>query len=393
MSKPLRIAIVAHSLNHNNIGRVYPFLRAFAGSSSVSLILIGWDATGTLFPLLDGLPWPIIRLSGPATGAAAESALTDAVRGCAIIHCFKNRPHLRTALAVARRQNIPLVLDLDDWELGLYLEGVTRWPRWRQALWGYSIARRIDEGLALEQVARSAPAALLVNSRALQAHFGGTIAYTAADADNFDPARAGGLAFREAHGLAAGVPLIGFLGTPHPHKGIDDLLAAFALLRRMRPDTELLFVGVPAHNSYRAALSALPGVHAIDYIPAADYAGAYAACDLIAIPQRAVTEGIMQTPAKLILALAGGRPIVATRVGDMPSILGDAGVLVPPEDARALGAAMAAVLDDPARRRALGAAARKRFLGHFTLPHLHDQVLAIYEQVAAGARFDGDMST
>lgn len=381
MTQPLHVAIVAHSLNHNNMGRVYPFLRAFVGWPDVKLSLVGWDASGTLFPLLEGLPWPIARLRGPATGPAAEQALEQAVQGCDVVHCFKNQPHLRTALAVAHKRDIPLVLDLDDWELGLYLEGVARWPRWRQALSGLPVARRIDDALELETLARSAPAALLVNSRALQAHFGGEIAYTAADAAAFDPAHAEGVAFRRAYGLPPDALVVGFLGTPHPHKGVGELLAGFTSLRPSIPKLLLLFAGVPAHNSYRDLLQHTAGVTALDYLSAGDYPDAYAACDLIAIPQRAVTEGIMQTPAKLILAMAAGRPIVATTVGDMPAILGDAGVLVPPQDTGALRAAIAGLLVDSARRNALGAAARQRFLEHYTLSQLHDQVLAIYRRV------------
>ena len=386
MTEPLHVAIVTHSLNHNNIGRVYPFLRAFVGSADVRLTLVGWDPTGRLFPLLDDLPWPIARLRGAATGPAAEQALDAALDGCSIIHCFKNQPHLRTALAVARTRGIPLVLDLDDWELGLYLEGVARWPRWRQALWGLPVARHIDDALELETLARTAPAALLVNSGALQAHFGGEIAYTTADAAAFDPVLADGSAFRRAHGLPPDASVIGFLGTPHPHKGVDELLAAFAGLRSSDPDLRLLFAGVPAHNAYRERLRQTPGVTAIDYLHAADYPAAYAACDLIAIPQRAVTEGIMQTPAKLILAMAAGRPIVATTVGDIPAILGQAGVLVPPQDIGALGTAIAGLLGDPDRREALGAAARQRFLERFTLAHLRDQMLRIYRRVVASTQ-------
>ncbi|HEY1015263.1 MAG TPA: glycosyltransferase, partial [Herpetosiphonaceae bacterium] len=282
MSRPLRIAMVAHTLNHNNIGRVYPFLQAFAGSALVEPTLIGWDETGELFPLLRDAPCPVVRLSGPATGPAAVRQLQAAFSGADVVHCFKNRSHFRSALAAAAPRRLPLVLDLDDWELGLYLEGASRWPRWRQWLWGGPMARRIGEALELERLARTAPAALLVNSGALKAHFGGEIVYTSADAAQFDPALSEGAGFRAAHGLPAAAPVIGFLGTPHPHKGIDELLAAFAAVRAATPATRLLFVGVPAHNPYRARLLAAEGVSVVDYIAAGDYPAAYAACDVLA---------------------------------------------------------------------------------------------------------------
>lgn len=372
--------MVVHSLNHNNIGRVYPFLQAFVGSPDVQITVAGWDTTGTLFPLLANLPWPIIRLQGPTTGPAARKALT-ALPPCDIIHCFKNQSHFQAVLAVARERDVPLVLDLDDWELGLYLEGMLRWSRLRQALWGWSIAGHIRSYLALETLARTAPAALLVNSSALKAHFGGEIVYTAADAVAFDPRHLHGNRFRQAHGIPLDAPVIGFLGTPHAHKGIDELLAAFGNIRRHNANTRLLFVGVPRHNKTYARLCATPGVTVVDYIAAGDYPDAYAACDVVAIPQRAVTEGIMQTPAKLILAMATGRPIVATTVGDMPDLLGDAGIFVPPRDRVALEEALTTFLEQPTLRAERGAAARARFMIGLTLHHLRDRMLTIYKRV------------
>jgi glycosyltransferase involved in cell wall biosynthesis len=240
--------------------------------------------------------------------------LSEALAGCDLVHCFKNRSHMITALAAAKARGLPLVLDLDDWELGLFLEGVAAWPRWRQAVWGRPVAARIAAALHLEELARTAPSATLVNSRALQGMFGGSVAYTAADAAAFDPIRADGAAFRVRHGIPVAAPLVGFLGTPHPHKGVESLLAAMALLRRELPAARLLVVGVPPHNAYYARLAADPAVTALGYVPADDYPHAYAACDVLAVPQRPVTEGIMQTPAKLILSLASSSPPTTTRL-------------------------------------------------------------------------------
>ena len=376
----LHIGVVVHSLNHNNIGRVYPFLQAFVGSGVACCTLIGGDAGGELFPLLTDLPWPVVRLR---PGAMSARALGEALRDCDVVHCFKNREHLSATVAAAQSLDIPLILDLDDWELGLYLEGVARWPAWRRAISGGPITARIRAELAREQVARTAPAALTVNSRALQGHYGGRIVYTAADAAAFASGHADGQQFRQTHGIPADAPLIGFLGTPHPHKGIDELLAAFVQLQTHQPQARLLFAGVPAHNQDAARLRALSGVLTTGYLAAHEYPAAYAACDIIAIPQRAVTEGVMQTPAKLILAMAAGRPIVATTVGDMPQILAGTGVLVPPEDAAALASALLSLLGDPTRRSALGVAARERFLANYTTVHLRDQLLDIYRSCSA----------
>ena len=60
-------------------------------------------------------------------------------------------------------------------------------------------------------------------------------------------------------------------------------------------------------------------------------------------------------------AMAAGLPVVATAVGGLPELVGDAGVLVPPDDPDALAAAVDGLLADPVRRQRLGAAGRARF--------------------------------
>jgi glycosyltransferase involved in cell wall biosynthesis len=88
----------------------------------------------------------------------------------------------------------------------------------------------------------------------------------------------------------------------------------------------------------------------------------------------------MQTPAKLILAMAAARPIIATRVGDMPAILGETGMLVSPGQVQELAAALVQLLSAPNLRIALGTAARERFLAHFTLDRLRERMLIIYRE-------------
>ena len=69
-----------------------------------------------------------------------------------------------------------------------------------------------------------------------------------------------------------------------------------------------------------------------------------------------------------------GRAVVGVDVGPVAETLGDAGVLVPADDPAALAAACVGLLRAPARRRALGDAARRRALARFTT----DRVVRVY---------------
>jgi glycosyltransferase involved in cell wall biosynthesis len=82
---------------------------------------------------------------------------------------------------------------------------------------------------------------------------------------------------------------------------------------------------------------------------------AYADADLLVLASHAETYGMVVTEA-----LARGVPVLATDVGGVPEALGHAGLLVPPGDPAAFGAALRAWLGDPELRARLRAAARGR---------------------------------
>jgi glycosyltransferase involved in cell wall biosynthesis len=81
----------------------------------------------------------------------------------------------------------------------------------------------------------------------------------------------------------------------------------------------------------------------------------YAAADLLVLPSYAETYGMVVTEA-----LARGVPVIATDVGGVSEALGDGGLLVPPGDPAALGAALRAWLSDADLRAGLRSAARER---------------------------------
>jgi glycosyltransferase involved in cell wall biosynthesis len=83
--------------------------------------------------------------------------------------------------------------------------------------------------------------------------------------------------------------------------------------------------------------------------------------------------------AKVLELMAAGLPVVAYAVGELPTTVGEAGILVPPGDDRAFAAAVVEFLRDRERARLLGAAARARVLDNFAWESLVDVALAAYE--------------
>ncbi len=82
--------------------------------------------------------------------------------------------------------------------------------------------------------------------------------------------------------------------------------------------------------------------------------------------------------------MACERPVVATRAGALPEIVGEnggPGLLIPPRDPHALARSIEMLLADPSLRERMGKAARQRILNHFTWEDTARQLEVIYWKV------------
>jgi len=80
-------------------------------------------------------------------------------------------------------------------------------------------------------------------------------------------------------------------------------------------------------------------------------------------------------------AMALGKPVVATRVGGIPEVLGEAGTLLEPGNPKLLADAIAVYLRDPQRAAEDGRKARERALAHFTRRQMLAEHVAYYERM------------
>jgi glycosyltransferase involved in cell wall biosynthesis len=157
-----------------------------------------------------------------------------------------------------------------------------------------------------------------------------------------------------AAGTAAGDTLL-CVAAVIPGKGHDVLLDALATMTDL--SWRCVCVGTLDRDpEFAAGLGRLDGrVSFTGPRTGADLDRAYATADLLVLPSRGETYGMVVTEA-----LARGVPVVATEVGGVTEALGAAGLLVPPEDPAALAGALREWLGDAELRERLRRAARER---------------------------------
>ena len=177
-----------------------------------------------------------------------------------------------------------------------------------------------------------------------------------------------------------------FVGRLLDDKGIRTLVAAHRLLRRKGIAVELLIAGTPdpanpasVSQAEAAAWSHEPGVTWLGHVD--DIATVWARAHMAVLPSR--REGL---PKSLLEAAACGRPMVAT---DVPgcrevAIPNETGLLVPPDDADALAAAVEQLAHSPELRARFGRAARRLAEERFAADAIGRAVLGLYLRLVAG---------
>jgi glycosyltransferase involved in cell wall biosynthesis len=191
---------------------------------------------------------------------------------------------------------------------------------------------------------------------------------------------------RKQCGFGPGQAVIGTLGRFNANKDQHNFVRAAALLARQHRDVRFLMAGrgLDAGNEELMRWIAQTG-HADRFVllgERSDVPVCLAAMDVFCLSSR--TEGF---PNAVGEAMAMGVPCVVTDVGDAAMLVGDAGVVVPKEDAHALAGGLAGVLNlAPDARRQLGQKARARIQAEFTMERARERFETIYRRITEEGR-------
>jgi glycosyltransferase involved in cell wall biosynthesis len=372
----VKISILASDLSDNATGRADLLARLLSSRYEVDVVGPQFGE-GLWAPSRDGaVAYRSVR-AGRDPGFARHVPELLALVDGEILVASKPRPtSFGLGLLARARRPRPLVLDIDDWEVGFFYRSGT-WGRVGRALNLANPNGLPWTWLAEKLIGRAD--AITVASRFLERRFGGTFLPHVRDTEAWDPARYDRADARARQGVGAS-KVVMFLGTPRGHKGVDDLIDAVGLLG---PGVILALVGVDPARGGAPRWSRIPHVRVTGEIPFDDVPRYLIAADVVAVPQRDTTDTVAQVPAKLFDAMALARPIVSTSVSMIPEILDGCGLVVEPGDVPALAGAIKRLLDNAEEAAALGRLARQRCEARYSFRVARATLFPLIERLTA----------
>ena len=179
-------------------------------------------------------------------------------------------------------------------------------------------------------------------------------------------------------------PVVGFVGRLTPQKGIPVLLSALERLPADMPWSVLFLGDGPEREGIlrwaaERCWSARVRVHLATHEEVPRFLGAM---DLLAAPSQTTPRWKEQFGRMLIEAFACGVPVIGSDSGEIPHVIGDAGVVVPEAEPTLWTAAITALLTDPVRREHLAQLGLER-AREFSAITLSDHYAAFYHSLLA----------
>ena len=375
----MRVALIAKDANtHTGLGR-------YAHDLSRALVA-GGHRVATCYPVVP-VPQALVRAGRRVAGIDAQSFFNNypVLAGsppAEVVHVSSQ--NLATVL-LTRRLRAPTVVTVHDI--------IPYMVRHDPSLSSYrTVADRIFDRLALTGAGR-AHALVAISEftrQALWRHLGihpdrVTVVHQGIDHERFRPRPVPPTVW-DRFGLRRDRHYVIYVGSEDPRKDLGTLIDALAIVRESVPDVELIKVGRAHFDRERERLlgraqarGAGAAIHFLDDVSDDDLPLLYGLAGVCVMPS--LYEGF-GFPA--LEAMACGTPVVAADASSLTEVVGDAGVLVRPRDARLLATGICRLIDPGAWSRDWRAAALAR-AGAFTWERTARLTAEVYEAARRNA--------
>ncbi len=195
-----------------------------------------------------------------------------------------------------------------------------------------------------------------------------------------------GKSFREKHGIPDSAYVLLVIGRIDPQKNQFFLIKQFQEIINVKPEAHLLIIGHVTNNRYFSdiishvsqmglndRITVIPGLDA----NSPDLTNAYHSADLFVLPSAHEPFGIV-----ILEAWASGLPVVASRVGGIPSFVADRkdGLLFQPNNPVQLVAAIKQVVNNPGQSKKMAMEGKKKAITKYSWDVITKKLLVIYEE-------------
>jgi glycosyltransferase involved in cell wall biosynthesis len=176
--------------------------------------------------------------------------------------------------------------------------------------------------------------------------------------------------------------VIGYAGRLVPEKGCDLLLEAMAGLDGT---WRLIMLGAGPERKRLGALARRLGIASRvsfnGWMPALQLPDFYRTLDAFVLPSRSRRNWVEQFGRVLIEAMACGVPVVGSDCGEIPRVVGDAGLIFAEDDVAELRRCLIRLMRDAGLRAGLARSGRERVLARFTQAHVAARTAAVYREL------------
>lgn len=355
----LRVTVLVHNLSGNNVVRMYPIAKVLERFCKTEVV--GFVGPGGVFrPYRDEFEYKTVSLAKFPSVARRIGELRKLITGD-VIYAFKpNVLSLGVGLLDRHSSRRPVVVDIEDFDPAFqYTRG------WRAAaknslmLWDPFSLPYLLFGDYLSRFANERT----VGSTFLQKKHGGILLPHGADTSAFDPALFDPPTIKKKWGVGGSFAIL-FAGKVSEHKGVDTILKVVLETNGQNQVSQMKLVVVGGSESDNNIMRLkAQGGDSFLHIPAQPHhlmPEMLSLADLIVLPQVSSTYTEAQIPAKVYEGMAMGKPIIASRVSDLPKILEGCGIIFDPSDHASLGDAVRKIYSDPSLAASLGMKARGR---------------------------------
>jgi glycosyltransferase involved in cell wall biosynthesis len=348
----MKVSLVVSDLSGGGTVRAY-LLAQVLRKLNYQVEIIGFNFGKDLYAIApDKIPVVSIPGSNYPHFFGSVSQLLKKLDGD-IIYAVKPKPSsFGVALLKKLNSHRPVLVDMDDWEMSWhggfdwkYQPGIKQFAR--DILKPKGALRFPDHPVYInwmESMVKHADI-VTIDTQFLQDRFGGVYVPNGKDTAMFNPDKYDANISRQKYGLSDYRVLM-FPGAPRPHKGVEDVLMALEQLNH--EDLRLVIVGGSPYDDYDDRLIEKWGrwIIKLPKSPVEAMPEIVAAAHIVVVPQRDTVVAKAQFPLKLTDGMAMGKPVISTRVGDIPEILADTGYLVDPNSPSQIATQIEAIFNN-----------------------------------------------